>query len=84
MDIQQANQVQIQIDNFHKLEIESLLAESYPNQTELANVRISRMTVSEFLNFSKRIVKQLEVELKGENRVLLPYTFTTPEFGQAH
>lgn len=84
MNIQQLNQIQVQIDNFHKLEIESLLAATYPNQTELGNVQISRMTVSEFLTFSKRIVKQLETELKSENKVLLPFTFTTPEFGQAN
>jgi hypothetical protein len=83
MTIEQQKSTQTQIDLFKTLELESLLAKAYPNQTELGNTIINRMTVVEFVHLSKRLIISLEKELNTENRVILPYLFVTPEFGQS-
>ena len=82
MNIDQQNKIIIQIENLRKLDIERKLAEAYPNQTELGNIQISKMNVSEFLNLTKRLLNQILAELKSENRLILPFTFSTPEYGQ--
>lgn len=82
MNIDQQNKIIIQIENLRKVDIEKKLAEAYPNQTELGNIQISKMNVSEFLNLTKRLLNQILSELKSENRLILPFTFSTPEYGQ--
>lgn len=84
MNIQQINQTKTQIEQFKTTNLEQLLALSYPNQTDLANVQINKMKVREFISLSKRVVLQLDKEINSENGLFLPYTFTTPEFGQSN
>jgi hypothetical protein len=82
MNIDQQNKIIIQIENLRKSDIEKKLAEAYPNQTELGNIQISKMNVSEFLNLTNRLLNQILSELKSENRLILPFTFSSPEYGQ--
>lgn len=82
MTIEQQNNVLIQIENLLKIDLEKKIAEIFPEQTEIGNIQISKMTVSEFLNLTKRLLNQIESELKSENRLILPFTISTPEFGQ--
>lgn len=82
MNIDQQNKIIIQIENLRKSDIEKKLAEAYPNQTELGNIQISKMNVSEFLNLTKRLLNQILSELKSENRLILPFTFSSAEYGQ--
>ncbi len=82
MNIQQVNQLNVQIELFRKINLEKLFIEAYENQTSINNILISRMTVSEFIYLANRLIKQLENELRTNNRIVLPYIFTTPEFGQ--
>jgi hypothetical protein len=83
MNIQQITKTNTQIEEFKKINLEELFALSYPNQTDLANIPISRMNIGEFNTLSKRIVLQLEKEINSENGLILPFNFTTPEFGQS-
>lgn len=83
MQIQQINSINTQIQLFDKLNLAELFAISYPNQSELENIQISKMTIAEFVNLSKRVVFQLDKEIKTENALVLPTHFTSPEFGQS-
>jgi hypothetical protein len=82
MTIEQQNNVLIQIENLLKIDLDKKIAEIYPEQTEIGNIQISKMSVSEFLNLIKRLLNQIVTELKSENRLVLPFTISTPEFGQ--
>ncbi|GAA6766485.1 hypothetical protein AAFH68_24270 [Flavobacterium sp. CGRL1] len=82
MTIEQQNNVLIQIENLLKIDLNKKIAEIYPEQTEIGNIQISKMTVSEFLNLTKRLLNQIASELKSENRLILPFTISTPELGQ--
>jgi len=82
MNIDQQNKVILQIENLRKSDIEKKLAEAYPNQTELGTVQINQMNVSEFLNLTKRLLNQILNEIKSENRLILPFSFSSPEYGQ--
>lgn len=82
MTIEQQNNVLIQIENLLKIDLDKKIAEIYPEQTEIGNIQISKMTVSEFLNLTKRLLNQIALELKSENRLILPFTTSTPELGQ--
>lgn len=81
MTIEQQNKVLIQIENLRKIDLDKKLVENYPNHTEIANIQISKMTVSEFLSLTKRILSQIVVEIKSENRLILPFTFSSQEYG---
>lgn len=82
MNIDQQNKIIIQIENLRKVDVEKKLADAYPDQTELGNIQISKMNVAEFLNLTKRLLNQILSELKSENRLILPFTFSSPEYGQ--
>jgi hypothetical protein len=82
MTIEQQNNVLIQIENLLKIDLNKKIAEIYPEQTEIGNIQISKMSISEFLNLTKRLLNQIASELKSENRLILPFTISTPEFGQ--
>lgn len=82
MTIDQQNKVLIQIENLRKIDLDKKVAEIYPEQTEIGNIQLSKMTVFEFLNLTKRLLNQIVSELKSENRIILPFTTTTPELGQ--
>lgn len=78
----QATQAQTQIEAYKKINVPEFLAKANPNQTELDNLQIGRMTVSEFNSLTSKVFSQLEKELNSENLLILPFTFTTAEFGQ--
>lgn len=82
MTIEQQNSVLVQIENLRKIDIEKKIAEIYPEQTEIGNIQILKMSVSEFINLTKRLLTQIASELKSENRLILPFTISTSEFGQ--
>lgn len=82
MTIEQQNSVLVQIENLRKIDIEKKIAEIYPEQTEIGNIQILKMSISEFINLTKRLLTQIASELKSENRLILPFTISTPEFGQ--
>jgi hypothetical protein len=82
MTIDQQNKVLTQIENLRKIDLDKKLTEIYPNQTEISNIQISKMTVSEFLSLTKRLLSQIVDEVKSENRLILPFTFSSQEYGQ--
>jgi len=82
MTIDQYNQIQIRIENLRKLDLEKIIAEIYPDQEEIGNIKISKMIVSDFLNLLKRLLSQIEMEIKGDNQIILPITISTAEYGQ--
>ena len=82
MTIDQQNKVLIQIENLRKIDLDKKIAQIYPEQTEIGNIQISRMRVSEFLNLVRRLLNQIVSELKSENRLILPFVTSTPELGQ--
>jgi hypothetical protein len=83
MQILQINSINTQIQLFDKLKMEELFAQSYPDQTELENIQIGRMKIGEFINLSKRVVLQLDKEIKTDNVLILPTNFSSPELGQS-
>lgn len=84
MTRQQVAQIQIQIEAYKKLNVPEFLAKAYVNQTEFENLQIRRMTVSEFNSLTSKVFLQLDKELNSENIHVLPFTFSTLEFGQAN
>ncbi|WP_210489060.1 hypothetical protein [Rufibacter aurantiacus] len=73
----------IQVEAFKKLELEEIFSAAYPNETDLGATIISRMSVLDFISLSKRLVNKLELAIKSSNKLILPYSFTTAEFGQS-
>ncbi|WP_205504431.1 hypothetical protein [Rufibacter psychrotolerans] len=79
---QEIDSILTQIEAFKKLEIEEILSKANPNETDLGNSLISRMSVLEFVSLSKRLIKQLELALNGPNKLILPSSFSTADIGQ--
>lgn len=84
MTVEQQNDVLVKIESIKKINIEKKISEIYPEQDNLGSIVISKMTVLEFVNLAKRILTQIENEINGENRVILPITFTSGDLGQGN
>ncbi|POY38590.1 hypothetical protein C3K47_04125 [Solitalea longa] len=71
------------ITEFKTINLEELFALSYPDRTDIGSIQIDRLSISEYINISKRFFEQLEVEINSDNGLILPLYFTSPEFGQS-
>jgi hypothetical protein len=82
MTIQEINQLKTQIDQFNAINLEEHFADAFQGQSDFGSLTLNRMKVSDFINLSRRTIKQLEAEISGPNGIVLPFTFSNPEFGQ--
>lgn len=82
MTIDQCNKVLLQIEDIRKLDLDKKIAEIYPDQNAIENIQLSKMTVLDFLNLLERLLYQIEAEVRSENKIVLPLTISTGEYGQ--
>lgn len=82
MTIDQELRINTQIDNLLKLDIEKKILEFYPDQPEVGNIIISQLSIFDFVSLLKKLLNQLSKEISSENRIILPFSYSTAEYGQ--
>lgn len=83
MTIEQKQSTQIQIDNLLKVDFSKKIIESYPKQPDIGNIIIVKMTISDFINLTKRLLNQLNKEINSNDRVILPFSYSNAEYGSS-
>lgn len=83
MTIEQKQRTQIQIDNLLKVDFSKKIIESYPKQPDIGNVIIVKMTISDFINLTKRLLNQLNKEINSNDRIILPFSYSNAEYGSS-
>ncbi len=85
MNQQQSQTVIGQVQQIDSFDFEAVIKRVYPDRTDLENIVISQLTLPEFLHLSKRVFGQFLAELQDrDNYIILPYTFTNVQLGQAN
>jgi hypothetical protein len=85
MNQQQAHTVIGQAQQIDSFDFEAVIKRVYPDRTDLENIVISQLTLPEFLHLSKRVFGQFLAELQErDNYIILPFTFTNIQLGQAN
>ena len=85
MNQQQAQLVIDQAKEIENSDFEAIIKKVYPDRTDLENILIGQLTLTEFLHLSKRISSQFISEFQDRsNYIILPYTFTNIQVGQAN
>lgn len=85
MNQQQSQTVIGQAQQIDSFDFEAVIKRVYPDRTDLENIVISQLTLPEFLHLSKRVFRQFLAELQDrDNYIILPYTFTNVQLGQAN
>jgi hypothetical protein len=77
------NNIRSYIEDFKTINLEEILSLIYPDVPDLGAVQINRFSVLEFITYTRQFFEQLEQEIINNNALILPFIFTTPEFGQA-
>lgn len=85
MNQQQSQTVIGQAQQIDSFDFEAVIKRVYPDRTDLENIVISQLTLPEFLHLSKRVFGQFIAELQErDNYIILPFTFTNVQLGQAN
>jgi hypothetical protein len=85
MNQQQSQTVIGQAQQIDSFDFETIIKRVYPDRTDLENVVITQLSLQEFLHLSKRVFAQFISELQErDNYIILPFTFTNPQLGQAN
>lgn len=85
MNQQQAQIIIGQAQQIESFDFDALIKRVYPDRTNLENVVITQLTLQEFLLLSKRVFEQFLSELQDrDNYIILPFTFTNVQLGQAN
>lgn len=82
MTIDQENRVRVQIENLLRIDIEKKIIDLFPNQTDIGNIKITQLSIFDFTSLLKKLLNQTLKEISSENRVILPFTFSSAEYGQ--
>jgi len=82
MNLEQSKLVSTQIENLLKSDIDKKIAEFYKDQSEIEKIQISKLSIGEFISLTKRVLKQIEIEVNSENKFTLPFTHNVLEVGQ--
>lgn len=85
MNQQQAQTVIGQAQQIDSFDFEAVIKRVYPDRTDLENIVITQLSLQEFLHLSKRVFGQFLSELQDrDNYIILPFTFTNVQLGQAN
>ena len=78
-------QVNLILENARKVEsinFEELIHKVYTDNTDLDNIQLTNMSLSEFINLTKRILNQFINQFENREITLpIPYLHTHPQFG---
>lgn len=84
MNQQQAN---LTVENAKKIEsvnFEEIISRIYPDNSDLENIQLTNMSLSEFVNSTKRVMYQFINQFQNRDITLpLPYMHIHPQFGNA-
>jgi hypothetical protein len=85
MNQQQAKTIIGQAQQIESFDFEVVIKRVYPERTDLENIVINQVSLQEFLHLSKRVFGQFLSELQSrDNYIILPFTFTNIQLGQAN
>jgi hypothetical protein len=74
MNINQKQGVLDSLEAIKKIDIEQLLVNTYPTETDLSKISISKYNAVEFLFLFNKMISQLENEIEKGLSLLLPFT----------
>jgi hypothetical protein len=72
MNINQQQSVLTLIDQFDLLDIDQLLTEAFPGETDFSKVNIIKYSAADFKSLTRKMLNQLKKEVSGKEGLLLP------------
>lgn len=83
MDTNQILDLNTRIENIHKLDIDSIIAEIFKEQ-DISSIKIGQFSVDDYVSTLKRLLKQFKTEF-DENGIYLPFQYNFQnEFGNGN
>lgn len=84
MNVQHAQNVLSLARQIDSINFDEFIAKTYPDRTDLDNIELSQMNLSEFMYLSKRVLQQFITEFENrENTLVLPISYTQQQIGNA-
>lgn len=74
MNINQKQQVIEMLDNINGVDINQMMLEAYPNETDFSKISIGKYTATEMISLIDKMTSQLRNELDNGLNFLLPFT----------
>ena len=74
MNINQKQQVTEMLDNIKGVDINQMMLEAYPNETDFTKISIGKYTATEMISLLDKMTSQLRNELDNGLNFLLPFT----------
>ena len=84
MNKQQSQSVLEQAKQLDTVNFDEFVTRVYPDRTDLDNIELGQMNLTEFIYLAKRVFQQFITEFENrENTLILPISFTQPQIGTA-
>lgn len=84
MNIQQVQNILAQARQIESINFDEFVTRVFPDRTDLDNIELGQMNLTEFIYLAKRVFQQFISEFENrETTLVLPYNFTQPQIGTA-